>query len=58
MWSATRSACAMIVSPGFTAADDGKNDASTTYRFSTSCARQYVSRTDALGSVPNTSVPH
>ena len=33
MWSATRSACATIVSPGLTAADDGKNDASTTKRF-------------------------
>src|SRR5690606_27285943 len=30
MWSATRSACAMIVRPGFTAADDGKKEASTT----------------------------
>ena len=58
MWSATRSACATIVSAGFTAADEGKNDASTTNRFSTSCARQNGSSTDARGSVPNTSVPH
>ena len=40
----------MIVSAGLTAADDGKNDASTTNRFSTSCARQNGSRTDAVGS--------
>ena len=46
MWSATRSACATIVSPGLTAADDGKNDASTTNRFSTSWARQNGSSTD------------
>ena len=43
---------------GFTAADDGKNDASTTKRFSTSCDRQNGSSTDVRGSVPNTSVPH
>src|SRR5580704_11122874 len=30
IWSATRKDCAAIVSAGFTAADDGKNDASTT----------------------------
>lgn len=48
----------MIVSPGFTAADDGKNEASTTNRFSTSCVRQNVSSTDSFGFVPNTSVPH
>src|SRR5205085_4581280 len=58
MWSATRSACATIVRPGFTAADEGKNDASTTKRFSTSWVRQNGSSTDARGSVPNTSVPH
>src|SRR5215468_2711533 len=58
MWSATRSACATIVSAGFTAADDGKNDASTTNRFSTSCARQNGSSTDVRGSVPKTIVPH
>src|SRR4030095_15389687 len=35
MCSATRSACATIVSAGLTAAEDGKNDASTTKRLST-----------------------
>ena len=30
IWSATLSACAAIVSPGLTAAEEGKNDASTT----------------------------
>ena len=35
-----------MVSAGFTAADDGKNDASTTNRLSTSCARQKLSSTD------------
>ena len=48
----------MIVSPGFTAADEGKNEASTTKRFSTSWARQNGSSTESRGSVPNTSVPH
>ena len=49
MWSATRSACAMIVSPGLTAADEGKNDASTTKRLSTSWARQNGSSTESRG---------
>jgi hypothetical protein len=34
MWSATRIACAAMVSAGLTAADEGKNEASTTNRFS------------------------
>src|SRR5207248_546734 len=38
--SATRSAFAMMVSPGFTAPEEGKKLASTTYRLSTSCALQ------------------
>ena len=58
MWSAARSACAAMVSAGFTAADDGKNDASITNKFSTSCDRHQVSSTDVVGSVPNTAVPH
>ena len=58
MWSATRSACATIVRPGFTAADEGKNEASTTKRLATSCARQTGSSTDVRGSPPKTSVPH
>ena len=36
----------MIVNPGFTAADEGKNDASTTNRFGMSWARQNGSSTD------------
>ena len=47
-----------MVSAGFTAADEGKNDASTTNRFSTSCVRQNGSSTDVARIVPNTSVPH
>ncbi len=53
MWSATRSACATMVRPGLTAADEGKNDASTTKRFATSCVRHQGSSTDVRGSVPN-----
>ena len=33
MWSATRSACAAMVSAGFTAAEEGRKLASTTNRF-------------------------
>src|SRR5205085_999477 len=58
MWSATRSAWATMVRPGLTAPDEGKNDASTTNRFSTSCARQNESSTEVRGSVPKQSVPH
>jgi hypothetical protein len=58
MCSATRNACAAIVSPGFTAADEGKNEASTTNKFGTSCVRQYGSSTDVRGSPPKQSVPH
>src|SRR6201995_4792586 len=36
MRSATRRACAAMVRAGFTAAEDGKNEPSTTYRFGTS----------------------
>src|SRR6202453_3167619 len=36
MRSATRRACAAMVRAGFTAAEDGKNEPSTTYRFWTS----------------------
>ncbi len=46
MWSATRRACAAIVRPGFTAADDGKKEASTTKRFAMSWVRQNGSSTD------------
>jgi hypothetical protein len=35
-WSATRKAWAAIVSAGFIAAEDGKKDESTTYKFSIS----------------------
>src|SRR5262245_16044557 len=58
MGSAVRSACATIVNPGLTAADEGKNDASTTNRFRRSCARQNGSSTEVRGSFPKTSVPH
>src|SRR5687767_9242544 len=58
IWSATLSACAAIVSPGLTAADEGKNEASTTNRFPISCARQYGSSTECRGSVPKHTVPH
>ena len=44
--------------PGLTAADDGKNDASTTKRFAMSWVRQYSSSTDVRGSRPKTAVPH
>ena len=48
----------MMVSAGFTAAEEGKNDASTTNRLSTSWLRHHGSSTDVLGSSPKTSVPH
>src|SRR5688500_20182292 len=47
-----------MVSAGLTAADEGKNDASTTKRFDTSCALQYGSSTDVRGSLLKTRVPH
>ena len=47
----------MIVSAGFTAPLDGKKLPSTTYRLSTSWARQSVSRADVLGSRPKRMVP-
>ena len=40
----------MIVSAGFTAPLDGKKLPSTTYRFSTSCARQFSSSALVRGS--------
>src|SRR5215831_10340168 len=43
-WSPTRSAFAMAVSAGLTAPMLGKKLVSTTYRLSTSCARQLTSR--------------
>src|SRR4029079_16097680 len=58
MCSAVRSACATMVNPGLTAADEGKKDASTTKRFGTSWVRQNGSSTEGRGSAPNTSVPH
>ena len=41
-----------MVRPGLTAADEGKNDASTTNRFGMSCVRQYGSSTDDGRVVP------
>ncbi len=49
MRSATRKAWAAMVRAGFTAAEDGKNEPSTTYRFGTSWLRQNVSRTEDSG---------
>ena len=58
MWSATRSACAAIVSDGLTAADVGRKEASTTNRFGWSQARQKGSSGDVAGSDPMRTVPH
>lgn len=55
--SPTRNALAMIVSEGFTAPLEQKNDPSTKYKLSTSCARQSVFNTLLFGSVPNLHVP-
>src|SRR5262249_22478585 len=55
--SPTRSAFAMIVSAGFTAADDGKKLPSTTYKLSSSCALQLTSSADVFGSRPKRTVP-
>src|SRR3954467_11238695 len=57
-WSPTRIAFAIAVSAGFTALADGKKLVSTTYRLSTSCARQFTSSAEVCGSVPNRTVPH
>ena len=57
-WSATRSACAAMVSAGLTAAELGRKAASTTNRFEWSWARQNGSSADVAGSVPNRTVPH
>src|SRR5271167_1340325 len=51
MWSATRIACAAMVSAGLVAADDGKKEASTTNRFSWSKERQNSFRAALLGSL-------
>src|SRR5262249_33440002 len=53
----TRSALAMIVSAGLTAAEDGKKLPSTTYRLSTSCALQFTSSAEVFGSRPKRMVP-
>src|SRR2546425_13080472 len=45
----------MMVSAGLTAALEGKKLPSTTYRLSTSCALQFVSRADIFGSDPKMS---
>ena len=58
MCSATRIACAAMVSAGLTAADDGKKEASTTNRLSCSKARQNSFRAAVLGSLPKRTVPH
>src|SRR5204863_8535052 len=57
-WSPTRSAFAIAVSAGLTAVDEGKKLVSTTYRLSTSCALQFTSSADVVGSLPNRTVPH
>src|SRR5215510_3569862 len=57
MWSPTRSALAIAVSAGFTAPMLGKKLVSTTYRLSSSCALQSVSRTEEAGSDPKRTVP-
>ena len=57
-WFPTRNACAATVSAGFTAADDGKKPASTTYRFSWSQALQSGSSAEVAGSMPKRTVPH
>ena len=58
MWSAVRSACAAMVSAGFTAAEVGRKLASTTKRFGWSWLRQKASTTLVAGSVPIRAVPH
>ena len=47
----------MMVKDGFTAPLEAKKDPSTTYRLSTSWARQLVSSTEIRGSVPKRQVP-
>src|SRR6516165_2116091 len=56
-WSPTRSALAMMVRVGLTAALDGKKLPSTTYKLSTSCVRQLRSSADVVGSPPKRIVP-
>ena len=55
--AATRKALAATVKLGFNPALEGKNEVSTTYRLSTSCARFWGSKTLVFGSVPNRHVP-
>ena len=55
--AATRKALAATVKLGFKPALEGKNEASTTYRLSTSCARFCGSSTLVVGSVPKRHVP-
>src|SRR5205085_2606029 len=57
-WSPTRNAFAIAVSAGFTALLEGKKLVSTTYRLSTSWARQLMSRAELAGSLPKRTVPH
>ena len=47
----------MAVSDGFTAPMLGKKLVSTTYRLSTSCARQFGVQRAVAGSVPKRTVP-
>src|ERR1700722_614442 len=58
IWSEARSAWAAIVSAGFTAADDGRNEASIKNKFLWSWLRQNGSNADVAGSVPKRIVPH
>ena len=51
-------ACAAIVSAGFTAADEGKKLASTTYRLSWSHALHIGSSAEVAGCAPKHTVPH
>src|SRR5581483_3186995 len=57
-WWPTRSACAAMVSAGLTAAEDGKNPASTTYKLSWSQALHQGSSAERAGSSPKRTVPH
>ena len=47
-----------MVKDGLNPVEDGRNDASTTYRLSTSQTLQNGSRTEVAASRPNTAVPH
>src|SRR6185437_306705 len=56
-WSPTRKALAIAVSAGLTALMLGKQLVSTTYRLSSSCARQLESSAELSGSSPKRQVP-